>query len=167
MLHSKDAFKRIQRLLYIKKKSNNIMENLKHLFTSILFLLCSTVATAHEFEVNGIFYNITDETNKTVEVTYKGNSYNEYSKEYTGSVVIPENVTYNGNTYSVTSIGGYACSGCSGLTSVTIGNSVTSIGDYAFYYCDGLKEVHISDLSAWCLRSLVALGLEVLKFPTA
>ena len=34
---------------------------------------------------------------------------------------------------SVTSIGDYAFSSCSGLTSVTIGNSVTSIGDYDFF----------------------------------
>lgn len=34
---------------------------------------------------------------------------------------------------SVTSIGGLAFEGCTGLTSVTIGNSVTSIGNSAFY----------------------------------
>ena len=43
---------------------------------------------------------------------------------------------------SVTSIGNYAFSGCSVLTSITIGNSVTSIGDYAFW-CSGLTSVAI------------------------
>ena len=42
---------------------------------------------------------------------------------------------------SVTSIGDWAFSGCSGLTSVTIGNSVTSIGFGAFYGCTGLTSV--------------------------
>ena len=42
---------------------------------------------------------------------------------------------------SVTSIGGYAFYGCSGLTSVTIPNSVTSIGERAFHYCSGLTSV--------------------------
>jgi hypothetical protein len=40
---------------------------------------------------------------------------------------------------SVTSIGGYAFSLCTGLTSVTLGNSVTSIGQCAFSGCSGLR----------------------------
>ena len=51
---------------------------------------------------------------------------------------------------SVTSIGDYAFSSCSGLTSVTIPNSVTSIGYMAFCGCSGLTTVHIADLEAWC-----------------
>ena len=41
----------------------------------------------------------------------------------------------------MTSIGDYAFSGCSGLTSVTIGNSVESIGSEAFSGCGGLTSV--------------------------
>ena len=44
---------------------------------------------------------------------------------------------------SVTSIGGNAFVGCSGLTSVTIPNSVTSIGPGAFSGCSGLTSVTI------------------------
>ena len=51
------------------------------------------------------------------------------------SVTIPESVTYNGTTYSVSSINYKAFNGCSGLTSVTIPNSVTSIDSYAFSGC--------------------------------
>ena len=117
------------------------MIKLKHLFT-VLLLLCSSIATAHNFEVDGIYYNITDATNKTVAVTYKGSSSTSY-EEYSGDVVIPKNVIYNDVTYNITSIGSDAFYKCAGLTSVTIPNSVASIGSYAFYYCTGLTSVTI------------------------
>ena len=68
------------------------MKTIKHLFTTLL-LLCTTVASAHDFEVYGIYYNILSEEDKTVEVTYKGISYDQYIAEYGGNVVIPEYVT--------------------------------------------------------------------------
>ena len=120
------------------------MKTLKHLFTALL-LMVATVAMPHDFEVGGIYYNILSEEEKTVEVTYSS-----YSNEYTGSVDIPSSVISNGITYAVTSIGGHAFDGCTGLTSVKIPNSVTSIGGGAFEDCTGLKEVHISDLASWC-----------------
>ena len=115
---------------------------MKHLFTSLL-LLCATAVAAHDFETGGIYYNILSETDKTVEVTYKGRYYSSYPDEYTGSVVIPESVTYNGTIYSVTSIGYGAFGGCTGLTSITIPNSITSIGEKAFYGCAGLTSITI------------------------
>ena len=120
------------------------MKHLKHLFTALL-LLFSLTATAHEFEVDGVCYNILSGEDKTVEVAYRGTSYNQYSNEYTGSVTIPESVTYNGTTFSVTSIEYGAFYGCSGLTSIVIGNNVTSIGDYAFYGCNGLTSIVIGN----------------------
>ena len=46
---------------------------------------------------------------------------------------------------SVTSIGDYAFSGCTGLTSTTIPSSVTSIGGYAFSECTSLNSVTIGE----------------------
>lgn len=93
---------------------------------AIAVLLCS-IANAHDFEVGGIYYYITNATNKTVKVTYKGSSSTEYSNEYTGNVVIPETVVYNGVTYNVKAIGHHAFYECTELTSITIPNSVTTL----------------------------------------
>ena len=111
---------------------------------AIAIMLCVALPTlAHDFEVGGIYYDYLDKTAKTVEVTYKGSSYSNYSNEYTGFVTIPSSVTYSGTTYSVTSIGSSAFYDCYLLFSVTIDNSVTSIGSSAFYGCTELTEVTI------------------------
>ena len=52
------------------------------------------------------------------------------------SVVIPN---------TITTIGDYVFSRCTGLTSITIPNSVTSIGEWAFSNCDGLTSITIPD----------------------
>ena len=117
------------------------MKNFRTILAAVLMLCCATLS-AHDFEVDGIFYNILSEEDRTVEVTYKGDSYYEYS-EYSGNVAIPANVTYEGTTYSVTTIGVEAFYCCNGLTSIEIPNSVTTIGYAAFYCCSGLTSIEI------------------------
>jgi sorbitol-specific phosphotransferase system component IIA len=133
------------------------------LLATLLFaLLLPTLSVAHDFEVDGIYYNI-DGDNAIV--TYKGNSYNEYSNEYTGNVNIPNSVSYNDNTYSVTSIGDYALQGCTGLTEVTIPNSVTSIGISAFSGCTGLTGVTIpSSVASIGNYAFGSTGLKTIYF---
>ena len=55
------------------------------------------------------------------------------------------------SNYTVVDNGSFA--GCSGLTSLTIGNSVTSIGNNAFRNCSGLTSVTIPD-------SVTSIGIE-------
>ena len=84
--------------------------------------------------IDGIAYNLYSDTH-TAEVTSSGN--------YSGTIVIPSEVTYDNVKYVVTIIGVSAFYDCASLTSVTIGNSVTIIGERAFYGCTSLTSITI------------------------
>ena len=109
----------------------------KHIL--LLTLLLSVVASAFavEAEIDGLWYELVSKTKEATVIQYKNNV------KYSGDIVIPETVEYNGADYSVTSIGNNAFYECVHLTSATIPNSVTSIGEYALYNCSGLTTLAI------------------------
>ena len=116
---------------------------MKHLISTILLtmLLCIIGAKAYAYDIEvknadgiTIYYNYINDGNE-LEVA---RSYN-----YSGNIVIPEEVTYMNRTRKVTSIGSYAFNECSGLTSITIPNTVTNLGFSAFFYCSGLTSLTI------------------------
>lgn len=117
--------------------------NLLKTFFVALFLFGATIVTAHDFEVDGIYYSFTDYKKTAVKVVCRGNSAVEYSNEYIGNIVIPESITYKGSTYSVVEIGNGAFTYCTSLTSITVPQSVTSIREGAFYGCTALKQVSL------------------------
>ena len=103
----------------------------------LLAILLPALATAADFVVDGICYNI------------KGNEAAVASRRvpgflfigYSGAVVIPATVTYDGTTYPVTSIEAIAFYGSTELTSIVVPNSVTEIGQDAFGNCPGLTSI--------------------------
>ena len=102
-------------------------------------------------KINGIYYKFS-ENNAIVTYQYKSENKGVISS-YTGNIVIPEYVTFNGKTYRVTSINEDAFLRCTSLTSVTIPESVTSIGGYAFKGCSNLRKLEIPST----LKSIILL----------
>ena len=95
----------------------------------------------YEYEGQTLTYTVLDEDAKTCET--KGGSIFSGGNYVSGNLKIPATAKDGDMEYSVTSIGMFAFSECSGLTTVTIPESVTSIGDYAFYWCSDLTSVEI------------------------
>ena len=86
---------------------------MKKYFTLILVALLPLVTSAYDAQINGIYYNFLGDE---AVVTYE----KYHTASYSGVVVIPESVTYEGVTYRVSSIGSEAFYGSTELTSVII-----------------------------------------------
>ncbi len=98
-----------------------------------------------KFEKDGMFYTILSVEDKTVEVTFKGETYYEVNDDYSGDVVIPQTVNYEDIDFKVVSIGNTAFAACENLKSVTISGNVKTIGNSAFARCTKLSAVNIPE----------------------
>ena len=97
------------------------------------------------FEVKAKAASVSDLT-FTLNEDGKSYSVSDCNTSATGKMVIPS--TYNG--LPIDTIGNYAFSGCTSLTSVTIPDSITNIGSEAFFNCTNLEAVYITDVAKWC-----------------
>ena len=116
---------------------------------SVIFALiwCSLPLLARDFKYTykgqTLTYTVLDEEAKTVQTKDGDEDYLRPGNNVSGKLIIPETVLDGDIEYSVTSIGGMAFYGRSGLTSVSIPATVTSIGNSAFSGCSGLTSVTI------------------------
>ena len=128
----------------------------------------TNMPTTGKFEVDGLCYNIL--SNNTVELTWRG-----INNPYVGDVVVPENVSYNGNIYRIVKIGEYAfvritdMSGgavgwgkSDGLTSVKLPSTLLTIGSHAFSGCISLTSLTIptsvTSIESWACDGCIGLS---------
>jgi hypothetical protein len=118
---------------------------MKKLFVTLIMMTLTMSTFAYDFSAvcesgQTLYYNILDETEKTVEITYAEYYHAGHEQWYTyyygvtppmGDLVIPEHVLYNGVEYTVIRVGDNAFNICD-LTSVIFPNSIISIGARAF-----------------------------------
>ena len=110
------------------------------------------------FEVDGIYYSINENDSTTVSVTYDLYTYYRepsnvtYHITYHGmsEITIPEQVTYNGNTYRVTGIDSMTFYKDQDLVRINLPSTLEFIEKAAFYNCDNLDIINIADLGQWC-----------------
>ena len=108
---------------------------MKKLLLIIALLISALGLNAQNATIGSLRFTVTSETPAECEVS-------RYSGEPT-DVTIPSKVTISGKEYSVTSIGYYAFSKCTSLTSIELPSSVTSIGVRAFEGCSSLTSIEI------------------------
>ncbi len=139
-------------------------------FLSAAFFLSLAIcqAQAYDFYTGGIAYDVLSNTStrKTVAVTYITNSPDAsgFVSTYSGDVIVPDEVNWNGQMFKVTqigdramfnnqslytlklpegisSIGNQAFSHCYSMYSVNVPATVSRIADYAFEYCEDLQAI--------------------------
>ncbi len=115
----------------------------KLLLTSAVLIAFHLGCYSDEFFVdNSKYKTLTDNTVELVRT---------YNDESIRCITVPEHISYNSVTYSVTSIGDFAFNNCYSFTSIILPNSVTSIGRVAFQNCSALTSITIP-------KSVISIG---------
>lgn len=100
---------------------------IKSLLT-IACLLSSISASAYDFEVDGLQYDVVSLSDLTCKLVGS-------DSRFEGDLVIPAHVSYANKTLTVVEIKEQLFNKCSDLTGITIPNTISSIGDKMFNGC--------------------------------
>lgn len=109
---------------------------------TLLFLMsaiCCMSVLAYDIEVDGLYYYI-DRDNMTA--SFARSLEHPYQMD---SLFVPAQITYDGETYAVTSIYDQAVYGNENLVFASIPEGVTSLEQYVFYGCVNLNEVQLPE----------------------
>lgn len=122
----------------------SLQHGMRLLFSFPLFFIFGC-ALAYDVEVDGICYGLFG--TRRAYVTHHGEwaDAGVSGATYSGHLVIPEQISYQGRTYTVFSVDENAFAGCEGLTSVTLPSTVQALSGCAFLGCSSLRQVTLPD----------------------
>jgi hypothetical protein len=101
------------------------------------------VPVSGRFQIGDLYYILNgDDMTAAVTYRYLSQGYANYSLN---KINVPSQVTYQNNTYDVTSVGDSAFCYIYVNTYITLPNSVTNIGKYAFNECKMLQSISLGD----------------------
>ena len=103
----------------------------------IMALMITSTVSAQDFDKKNLLYRINSTENKTVELL-------GFEKKPKEELVIPDEVSYKGDKYAITTIAENAFKDCIVLKSI-IGSTIQTIKDGAFQGCINLSSVTFSD----------------------
>ena len=124
-------------------------------FVLIIGLIVQCALLQASTLIDGLYYDL-DTSNRTATVTYEVDGTGNYAS-LSANVKIPENVVYNGVTFTVTKIADKAFANCTVMESISIPGSVVQVGnlqwwkyktdcsELPFYNCTSLKKVRFED----------------------
>ena len=107
---------------------------------AVLMNMVANVASAYDTVKDGIYYNLGEN-----EAEVAGANANML----TGGMVIPEQITYGGKVYKITSIAPSAFENTD-ITSISIPQSISAIGESAFNGCSKLTKAYFSSIEHIC-----------------
>ena len=106
------------------------------------------ICSAYDFSAvspsgHTLYYNIDGSHVKVVAELAPALGSDVYETLPTGDLVIPESVSHDGVTYTVTTIGNCAFLNCLGVTNISIPATVTTIESSALAGCSGIKNLEV------------------------
>lgn len=108
---------------------------MKKILTVIVCILFSNYSQAYDFDVNGIYYDVYSMENSEVIVV-------QGEKPYSGSIVIPQSVSFRGKELKVIGLGEKAFYGCS-ITTISMPEDIKFIDYGCFQNCKSLKSINL------------------------
>ena len=131
--------------------------------STLLLLLSNVIGLwAYDFVSDGLYYEIIDQEDQIVAVTYQTS---DWDNNYLGrtEVCIPSYVRYNDTSYAVKTIGCCAFAGCRTLKSIVLSCGLERVKARAFNGCTKLKTIVCETLEPPILEYPTFEGVKLTK----